>query len=90
MQRQQRAPLDGDHHLDELLLRELEAADRPAEDVAVGRVGEGGLVTGAGRADRAEKDPEAGLVEARQRPPHPDHAGQGGIGRQAHVVEYQL
>ena len=56
-----------ERHLGELLLRELVAGDRLAEDDPLLRVLERRLEARARGADGAEDDPEARLVEARER-----------------------
>ncbi len=89
-QRDQVGLLDLQHHLDQLLLGELEPGDRAAElDPALGVV-EGGGVAVAGGADGAPEDAVAGLVEGGQRSAQPGDAGQDGVGRQHHLVEGEL
>ena len=66
------------------------AGDGLAELLPLLGVVEGRLVAGPGGAGGAEEDAEAGLVEARQRAPHADHAGEHGRVGEPHVVEHQL
>ena len=67
VERDERAAVDLERHLGELLLRELVAGDRLAEDDALLRVVERGLEARARGADGAPHDPVARLVQARER-----------------------
>src|SRR4051812_13124686 len=63
--------LDLGLHVGELLLDRLEAADRPAERVAVLRVGGRDVERGLRDADRLRGDADPPGVERAQRDPHP-------------------
>ena len=67
VQRDQGGSIDLERHLGELLLRQLIAGDRLAEDHALLRVLECGLEAGARRADGAPDDAVARLVQAGER-----------------------
>src|SRR4051812_14348489 len=86
-QRNQQAFLDLQHHVDELLLGELERRDRRTELAALQRVAQGGLVGVAGGTHRAPDDPVASLVEAGERALEAAGAGQDRVGGQPHRVE---
>jgi hypothetical protein len=49
-----------------------------------------GVVTGHRRAERAPRDAEAGVVEARERPTQALHAGENAVFGDAAVLEDEL
>ena len=86
----QHPAIDGNHHVDELALSELEAGDRTVELDAITGIVERGLVAGSRRAHHPEEDPKAGLVETRQRALHTDDTWQDRVTGKPDVVQYQF
>ena len=78
------------HHLDQLALGELERGDGHAELHPLAGVVERRLVAGPRRPGGSEQDAEAGLVQARQRPPQRGDPGQAQRLGEPDVGEHQL
>src|SRR5205085_8634003 len=78
------------HHVDELLLHELKAGDRPLELHPLLRIRERRLVAGHRRADRAPDDAVARLVQTTEWPFEAAHVRQQRSVRYAHLLEDEL
>src|SRR5512132_3494448 len=79
-----------DQHVGQLLLGELEAADRAVELDPGGGVFQRALEAGPGRAHRPPAEPVAGLVEARPGAAHAADLGEHGVGGQPAALPHQL
>src|SRR5437868_3791314 len=90
VERDERGAVDLERHLRQLLLRQLVAGDRLAEDDSLLRILERGLEARAAGADRAPHDPVAGFAQAGKRPAQRRHLRKAALLRHAHVAEHEL
>ena len=90
MEGDERGTIQLQGHLGELLLRELVAGDRLAEDHPLLRVLERRLEARPPGADCPPDDSEARLVEARERPAQRRRVRKDVVVRHAHVLQHEL